>query len=314
MRLSIVISAVGDRCDLEDTLVSVLSHRPTDCEVLVACPGAYDDPYDLGDEVRFIEIDERASRIELTNGGIDASRGEVIHLLDAGLEVVEGWTELPIRWIQRDRSVAAVSPLVVARDDPRRTVAAGVRYHCRGRRHVTGADGCVADIAYYRGQIDGPTISAGFYRRAALTATGGFDPRMGSQLADVDWVMRLYESGGRCIFEPNCPLIGSADMFRDGGGGFRQGRCAELLFWRHLAHEGPWRSLLLHPLEVVADGLRQVPRPAAITGLIGRAVAWCEVACGKHSGLVAMAEQGSWDSASPELECGQGRTDLREAG
>jgi len=54
-RLSIVIPCLGGAAEFDATLVSVLQHRPADCEVLVIHNEPYDDPYALGHEVRFVE-------------------------------------------------------------------------------------------------------------------------------------------------------------------------------------------------------------------------------------------------------------------
>ena len=55
-RLSIVIPVLGNLDRLEDTLVSVLANRPADCQVVVVLDQPYADPYDLKDEVQFIEL------------------------------------------------------------------------------------------------------------------------------------------------------------------------------------------------------------------------------------------------------------------
>ena len=54
-RLSIVIPVLGNVEGLEDTLVSVLENRPVDCQIVVVLNRPYDDPYDLKDEVCFVE-------------------------------------------------------------------------------------------------------------------------------------------------------------------------------------------------------------------------------------------------------------------
>ena len=61
-RLSIVVFCFHDSQLLEETLVSVLQNRPDNSEVLVMHDGTYEDPYDLVDEVRFIE----ASGVQLS--------------------------------------------------------------------------------------------------------------------------------------------------------------------------------------------------------------------------------------------------------
>ena len=41
MKLTIVIPAIGNQSDIDDTLVSVLENRPASCAVLLAHPVSY---------------------------------------------------------------------------------------------------------------------------------------------------------------------------------------------------------------------------------------------------------------------------------
>ena len=54
-RLSIVIPAPGDESTLEETLVSVLENRPENSEIVVVLGFGYHDPWNVCEEVRFIQ-------------------------------------------------------------------------------------------------------------------------------------------------------------------------------------------------------------------------------------------------------------------
>ena len=54
-RLSIVIPMTTGAGDLEDTLVSVLENRPDESEIVVVLARPYADPWNLRDEVRFVQ-------------------------------------------------------------------------------------------------------------------------------------------------------------------------------------------------------------------------------------------------------------------
>ena len=95
--LSIIILGWDRPEHFEDTLASVLQHRPEDCEILVVHAESYDDPYDLGDEVRFIAAPAGCSRAAQLNLGIRESRGEVVHWLAGGLTVEEDWAPRAVR-------------------------------------------------------------------------------------------------------------------------------------------------------------------------------------------------------------------------
>src|SRR5438034_11152759 len=84
-RLPIIIPCLGGAAELDGTLVSVLQNRPADCEVLVAHTEPYDDPYSLRSEVSFFHT-PAASLVELLNAALEATTGEVIHIVGCGLE------------------------------------------------------------------------------------------------------------------------------------------------------------------------------------------------------------------------------------
>ncbi|MEM8668969.1 MAG: hypothetical protein AAGG48_15720 [Planctomycetota bacterium] len=76
----------------ERTLISVLENRPEQSEVLVTHDGSYDDPYALGDEVRFVTADH-PSMTDLIAAGAQVARGRIIHVLAEGVEATPGWTD-----------------------------------------------------------------------------------------------------------------------------------------------------------------------------------------------------------------------------
>ena len=62
-RLSIVIPTPGDTAAMEETLVSVLEHRPDDCEIVVALGCDYADPWNIREEVRFVQAPAGSSLV-----------------------------------------------------------------------------------------------------------------------------------------------------------------------------------------------------------------------------------------------------------
>jgi hypothetical protein len=174
-RLTILIPCVGGAAEFDATLVSVLQHRPADCEVLVVHTEPYDDPYDLDGEVQFLRTDRSCKLVDLLNEGLAAADGQIVHILRCGLEVTEGWTDGAVDRFS-DADVAAVSPLVMEAD--RTTLAAaGVKWTVGGSRRVV-ADQRVLQggSGRLRAGILGPTLAAGFYRRE-VPAAGGSDAR-----------------------------------------------------------------------------------------------------------------------------------------
>jgi hypothetical protein len=272
-RLSCVIPVVGSIEALETTLVSVLENRPDDCEVIVVLNRPYADPYALDNEVRFVEF-PGAGLAACATLGIQLSQAPIIHLLAAGLEVEEGWTEAAVRHFA-DPEVAAVAPVIRKTSTPTRVLAAGVRYERGGRRSVCNA----APTSTTAGaQAIGPTIDAGFYRKSALEALGdGLPVNLGDQLADVDLALGLHYAGFESVVEPQCAVYAERLVGRDRGG-FRAGLHAERLFLRNLPTSGWPPAFLLHPLAVAMELLLSVASGTTLTQIAGRLAAWFSLA------------------------------------
>lgn len=185
-KLSIIIPAVGSQSILDETLVSVLENRPAECEVLVATPPEYSDPYDLGDEVRFV-AGEAIDPIPLLNAGVKLARGEVMHLLLPGVTVGPGWCDGALELFAEDRNVGSVSPCVVSKGT-RKTVQ-GVAYSARCGKRI---------VRRVKGKIIAPLLGAGFYQASAMRFMRGFDHRFG-ECADVELGLRMRSANYKAI-------------------------------------------------------------------------------------------------------------------
>ena len=267
-RLSVVIPVVGHASQMEDSLVSILENRPADCEILVMVNQAYSDPYELKDEVRFVQGRRGAQQVELINLGIRVSHAEVVHVLGCGIVVGEGWAETALDRFA-DRQVAAVAPVVVDRGNPRRCLAAGATY--RHRSGVLRRGQSASALASSQNVLVDPVFLTAFYRRSALESVGLFSSACGRHLAGVDLGLALLEAGFHGLLEPACRLSAEPDRFV-APGGFRQGRAAEKLYQRWVPDEGRLGSMALHATAVAAEWGWNCYRPAAWTRLIGRAV------------------------------------------
>jgi hypothetical protein len=272
--LTIVIFATHDVAPLEETLLSVLENRPDDCEIVVAHPSSYDDPYDLASEVQFIELPSTTDPLTCIQAGIDANESEFVHLLAAGHRVQAGWHDEALDAFD-DPQVAMVTPLVLRADAPHRVVSLGVKYSAGGSRKVcrTGRVDRIAQVL--RRGVHGPTLAAGFYRREALEAVGGLSPSVGAGFADVDVARSLQTIGysNDCVLE--CRILANQDAVRQRG--FQAGRMAQHLFMRHAKSVGWGRALAALPWSVLAAGVTALPTPAAITEVLGRLVGGLEL-------------------------------------
>ena len=199
-RISIIVAHQNDQ-RLEDTLVSVLENRPRDSEIIVAHDGSYSDPYNLQDEVLFVESNEASTIVSKLNEALYATCAPVVHILGEGLSVTEGWCEVAIHSIQRQQ-VAAVSPLIQSQSS-RTTRYAGLNTQTLAKR------GLVSVGAHAPAHCAGPVLAAGFYSRRTLLSLGGLLESVDSRVADVDLALSLQKLGLVCEVDATSVVVGS---------------------------------------------------------------------------------------------------------
>lgn len=272
-RLSIIVPFLGANEASENTLASVLQNRPDGSDIVVVHAGPYDDPWDIGDEVTFVEQPATSSLIDLLNASLHEISGRVVHVLQPGIEVEEGWADIALSHFDNP-DVATVAPVHLISPDELRVVSRGVSYSAGGSRYLRGAGQAYENGRVRPSRILGPTLQAGFYRTRILQTLGGWDSLMGDHLADVDLALTLQDAGYRSVCAESCRVYGSASDVPVGS--FTQGRCAERLFLRHAPQQGWFRSLLAHPFAVAWNMLADLPHPGAITQLFGRMIALTE--------------------------------------
>ena len=112
---SMILPILGDYDLFEDTVASVLRHRPAGTQIIVAHDGKYEDPYDLaGDQVEFVSINRRAKLIRLFNAGVKRATGDIVGFLRPGTELSEGWHQ-PVLETFSDPEIGSVAPVIVKR-------------------------------------------------------------------------------------------------------------------------------------------------------------------------------------------------------
>ncbi|NCA11237.1 hypothetical protein EBR56_05440 [bacterium] len=261
-QLSIVIAAPSDVAALEDTLVSVLEKRPPDAEVIVSLGCGYDDPWNIHEEVTFVQAPLGSSLVACTNVGVAASRADVTHILAAGWRATDDWADGPLARFSDDEATVAVVPLTVTADDQARPIASGIRCGCGGRR-IEAQPG--------RGPTHAPALEAGFWRTAFLRQVGpGFAT-----------ACRPRPTGRR---SGDCPdrrpavrrsIAGSAPRPpppRRRSPAFIAGLHAERLFWRSLVGQSLPAALAAHFAEVMRHAVARAPL-GTLPMLAGRLVA-----------------------------------------
>jgi hypothetical protein len=265
-RLSILIPFLGNAKLLESSLVSVLEHRPDDCEIVVVRSRAYDDPYDLQGEVCFVEA-SGADPVASINLGIEAARAPIVHLVACGVEVLPGWSEAALPHFD-DPRVAAVAPLVLEADCPQKLVAAGTAYD-RGGAIRTLGQGTTAESVGRPQTVLGPHAAAAFYRKSAVQSAGGLTADLDRLAALVHLGLLFRRAGLRTVLEPRSRLVVGRRV-RTCGGAFRQALDCERLFWRWAREMGWLGSVALHGLVVTGEFCGALPYPTALARLAGR--------------------------------------------
>ncbi|MFN3150489.1 glycosyltransferase [Bremerella sp.] len=183
LKVSIVIPSVNNAHRLETTLISLLENCPSECEIVVPHSGYYDDPYEIADEVRLIEVPAARNEVELLAVAWSMCRAPIVHTLAAGATVDPGWLDEALACFARPE-VMAVAPQTHYHDT--NEPVQGVMADDFGLRAAAAAD-----------TMQAPMLQAGFYRYALLAAVGGFCTRM-EQFADLDIGLWIAEAGGKC--------------------------------------------------------------------------------------------------------------------
>ncbi len=276
-RLSIVIPVLGNLKRLEDTLVSVLANRPADCQIVVVLNQPYEDPYDLKDEVDFVQAPAKAGWAASLQAGIKASRAAVVHLLSCGVEVAPDWADAALPHFQ-DMEIAAVAAVVLDRADPQRVLSAGVTYRvCGAIRRITTAVIAASSLEAKNIVFSGPDTLAGFYRKSCLEASEGFLGTSDPCAAGVELASSLKRAGFRWALEPKCQACADRALVA-AGGSLRKGRDAERLFWRWAPLAGWLRSLAAHAGLLLSETLLCAVRPGNVWRLAGRLLGGLQIA------------------------------------
>ena len=267
-RLSIVIPVLGDIKRLEDTLVSVLANRPADCQVIVVLNRPYDDPYDLTDEVQFVQVEAKAGWAGCVRAGVEAATARFIHLLGCGVEVGPDWTDAAMLHFH-DSEIAAVAALVLNRARPKKVLSAGVAYRAGGGiRRI--AQGKRADkFAMKTFLLDNPDTRAAFYRKSALELLQRLPKALGEASAAIELAGRSNRPASAGCWSRNVRPSAISRTIATAGP-LREGWDAERRFWRWMPLAGWKRGLTAHACLLAGEMLFSLLRPSNIVRLTGR--------------------------------------------
>jgi hypothetical protein len=285
-RLSCILPVMDRVAEMEPTLVSLLENRPSDCEILLVLTVPYDDPYELGNEVRFLQAPPRSDTLAAINFALAKVESPFIHLLSVGLAVTPHWAERALAQFA-DPQIAAVAPVVHDVADSSKILSGGWEYDRLGGPWQIGSaelhESAVPDGAILAHpaktaarSIIGPLYQAAFYRTMALELLGGRLPTAcGATWSDVDLGLMLHYIGYDAVVDASSVVLGTANVVaRTPALGYTSGRHHEQLFYRNSAHASWLDVSVRHPLQVLAELCGSVTQPRKLLQTLGRASTW----------------------------------------
>lgn len=249
----------------EETLASVLLHKPSDAEILIVNGTPYPDPWDTSAEgVRFLNLAETRNPVDLLNEAIRQAEGEIVHFLYPGTEVSENWLR-GVRELFENPETGIVIPCVYDRRKSKRVFALGIRY---------GRGGTLRTIR--RSQWSEPSskpivphIASVFFRKSALIRAGMFDRSFLPQLAFVDTALSISEHGDKTVVDQTCRITVRPNLL-PATVPFTWGVQIERLYFRWLGRRLPFKTLGKHFGSFFVDFWRHLPRLKAFQLLLGR--------------------------------------------
>jgi hypothetical protein len=284
-RLSIIIPAVSTVEALESTLVSVLQNRPADAEVIVVLGHKYADPYSLSGEVEFLQAPAKGHAVAAANLGVQHARAPIVHVLFAGCEVQDGWSDSAVRQFANPK-VAAVAPAIYDRLGHEQLLAIGAELGWAGSRRIilAGRDEKFPKL------IHAPLSCAGFYRRELWQTLGGFDASAG-HCADVLLGM-LFKAADAKVYADLQSVVYAPHDLALPPISFKTGLYAQRLALG-LSREIGWTRLLAQPGQILAETLASLRGIGCVTSLLGRAIA--SLQWPTHGGIRARMAQAHAD-------------------
>lgn len=225
-RLSIIVPYDRDEAAFETTLVSVLENRPDHSEVVVTHDGSYSDPFDLGDEVRFVIADAGES-LDLIRAAVGAASGRVVHVLRLGARATAGWADEPVELFEQS-DLASVAPILCDTSKRDRIVAAGWRDDVRGLRRPIAA--AARELSRRdRASIMGSYLAASFWRRSTIEALLEMPAGAAPSVADYAWAHALQAAGWRCRVAGESRVLASPSLVVPSEGARRAATAMQLV-------------------------------------------------------------------------------------
>jgi len=199
---------LGNDAEFEDSLVSVLENQPADTEVWVAHDGHYQDPFDLGDEVRFI-TNRGHTLPELIGCAAEVVTGRFVHVIAGGVRATVGWIDAALEKFEHE-DTAIVAP--VARQTAAGPITAAGWTSTTSRLAEPLAEGKNELGRRDAALIRGVCLAASFWRRDELRSATRALATDSLSAAQFGWSRLLCRRGWRCLLAEESVVLADASM------------------------------------------------------------------------------------------------------
>lgn len=209
-RLTIVVPHCGDTASFESSLVSVLQHRPDACEVVVPHAGNYDDPFELADEVKFIDAGTE-NVTQQVGEAASVAKGRFVHVVGDGHIVEQDWADRAL--LEFEHHDAGIVVPVVRAHGCDEIVNAGWKRSSRSACEMVAA-GNNSITSGKDARAEGGFLTTSFWRRDLLRSlTGslrgnGRSRQSSEEIVETSMVYCLLaqQAGWRCVVSRDCTV------------------------------------------------------------------------------------------------------------
>ena len=232
-------------------------------EILVCHDGSYQDPFELGDEIRFVIADSE-NPLELISAGASQARGRFVHILSDGLRATTGWIDEALEEFEA-YDCGAVTPVIRHQTDGT-IVSAGWNDGVVGL--CKSADQGQQVVKNSKSNQSGAYLQGSFWRRELLRSLT--DALTTADLLEASYVFHHLadQAGWKCSLASDSELLYTHDTLPWNEPSMSRGMRTQCVK-NHFSQGGWSRSLSAGLWSAIAS----MTRPGQIAEAIGRCLA-----------------------------------------